>query len=172
MNWKVIICSLISLTLLLTGCSQKSTLESNANESKHTENKGQKKDELKQNDNVTNIINKYFKSMEEHNLDTIGSLFIEGKNDLSETLDIDYIKSTEVDNIEEVNYEDDSISVYLNYIQEEYGKDKEDIKIFKVNFTIEVNDGYDKDLGGDFTQKFALVRDKETSKWLICEMFR
>ncbi len=142
----------------LISCTSKSNNEENIQTSISQENS------FNNNEEIINIIESYFKFMEENNIEAMENLFASKLKDLPQDgFNFDYIKKVEVNKIIEAN---ENIDVYIDYINGDYGIPKEDIKIFEVSFNIHTNDNVSK----ESSQKIALV--KENNKWLIFEMFR
>ncbi|KMT23143.1 DUF4829 domain-containing protein [Clostridium cylindrosporum] len=176
MSLKAKVClSIIFGMLFLVGCSIKeenslgSTNKVKNSQSNKVDVNSTNKDS---NEQSLKIIKEYFRAMENHDVPNMRNLFFNKLSNLPENFNVDYVKSITINNIMETDYNDDKIKVYVDYIKSEYGVDEHSIKIFKISFNININKGYSEEFGGENSQKFALIRDLKTGKWLICEVFR
>lgn len=112
---------------------------------------------------IDKLIKNYFQNMEKHDMKAMKELFLSEPDGLEE-MNLDYIEEILVNSIKELEESNNSQEVYKKYIKEEYSLESDNIKIFEVNFTINSEK--------EGLQKFALIKDSKTLKWLIIEVFR
>lgn len=163
----ICLCLVVSV-FSLVGCSNKENNINNENNSPVIIKDNPNANENTTSKEIENTIKEYFNSMEKHNVEDMKKLFTDKLSNLSDTFDFDYVESVNINKISEANYNDEGIKVYTNYIKEEYNISLDNIKIFEVSFNINTTEGTNE----EGFQKFAFVKDENTSKWLICEMFR
>lgn len=161
MKFITVIClSIIICFFSLLGCSKS---YSDAKDIPNKVEEDYKNDpDREERENLTKIIERYFEAIESHNIEGVKSLFSD-KSPSFDKMDLSYIEEVSVESIQSLNQDDENLEVYINYINEEYGVKKDNIRLFEVEFSINSKEA---------SQKIALIKKEESSKWLIAEMFR
>lgn len=163
MKFITVIClSIIICFFSLLGCSKSYSDTKNIPNKVEAENKDKQEEKENEKENLTKIIVSYFDAMESHDIEGIKSLFSD-KSPSFGKMDLSYIEEVSVKSIKDLSQDDESLEVYINYINEEYGIKKENIRLFEVEFGINSKEA---------SQKIALIKEEESPKWLIAEMFR
>ncbi|MEG2538365.1 MAG: DUF4829 domain-containing protein [Clostridium sp.] len=153
MNFNRIIFFIIIITLLITGCSGKEVVNN-----------------TEMIDGAKNVIEKYYESMENSDINMIESLFYR-KIELDEKMyNFDYIDKIEILSIEKLDKSLDTSKIYIDYVTEEYKVNKKDIELYQVDFKIYTKEGYQREACEEGSQKFSIIKNKES--YLIGELFR